>query len=306
MCGALCVGAACTCRSAPAVAVVDAGALACTPPARPRRARSRAFAAEPTTATPHVSPLAVCENGGRLPLDAAPRLLRSPATSTRRSRARPRPRRSRLATCSPTSSGATRWRRSTASTRRSSPSRGPWPSTPIRSRRCWGPRTCTPCSCPPREKWTSSARSTLSAASSSPRVQHDDEFSLGFARIAAMALQRRRPAARTPGARRLGARPPRRRWRGPLRARGGALRAVPLRGGEAGLRSAAQGHRSGPPSPTTTWGSCWSARASSSRPISTSRRLAARRERLPQAGVAVQWPNSRPSSPGLSAICRLT
>lgn len=70
MCGALCVGEACTCRLAPVVAVVDAGVLACTPPA-PSPSTLKSVRSEPTTLTPHVSPLAVCESGGRLPLDAA-------------------------------------------------------------------------------------------------------------------------------------------------------------------------------------------------------------------------------------------
>lgn len=65
----------CTCASASRPSTVDAGACVCAPQETaatqhvlPKTAAPRL---EPTTHTPHVQPLAVCESNGKLPLDAA-------------------------------------------------------------------------------------------------------------------------------------------------------------------------------------------------------------------------------------------
>lgn len=62
----------CTCRRAPPE--LDAGVASAVPTCPPpvsAPSSLKGVRPEPTTATPHVMPLAVCDSGGRLPLDAA-------------------------------------------------------------------------------------------------------------------------------------------------------------------------------------------------------------------------------------------
>ncbi|HEY0880597.1 MAG TPA: tetratricopeptide repeat protein, partial [Archangium sp.] len=61
---------ACTCTK-PVAPVVDAGACVCAKEELARELPKAPVRQEPTSTTPHVHPLAVCESNGKLPLDAA-------------------------------------------------------------------------------------------------------------------------------------------------------------------------------------------------------------------------------------------